>query len=75
MDGNQFGDRFDRNDRNHEKANESLATTAIVHFFAAAAVVDLSSSARAYGCQPVLFLDGDNALFVFDLDYDCRSKT
>ena len=70
---NQFGDRFVCNDRVHENANESLAATAIVHFLAAAAV-DLSSSARAYGSQPVLFLDGDNALFVFDLDYGCRSK-
>ena len=70
----QFGDRFAGTHRDHEKANESPGTTAIVHFLAAAAVVDLSSSARAYGSQPVLFLDGDNALFVLDLDYGCRSK-
>jgi hypothetical protein len=70
----QFGDRFVCNDRDHENANESPGTTAIVHFLAAAAVVDLSSSARAYGSQPVLFLDGDNALFVLDLDYGCRSQ-
>lgn len=71
---NHFGDRFVCNDRDYEKANESPATTVIVHFFAAAAVVDLSSSARAHSSQPVLFLDSDNALFVFDLDYGCRSK-
>ena len=71
---NHFGDRFVCNDRNHEKANESPATTVIVHFFTAPAVVDLSSSARAYGYQPVLFLDSDNALFAFDLDYGCHSK-
>jgi hypothetical protein len=71
---NHFGDRFVGNHRDHEKANESPAPTAIVHCFAAAAVVDLSSSARADSTQPVLFLDSDNALFVFDLDYGCCSK-
>jgi hypothetical protein len=71
---NQFSDSFVFNDRDHEKANLSPATTGTIHSFAAAALVDLSSAARAYSSQPILFLDSDDALFVCDLDYDCRSK-
>ena len=70
----QFRDNFVCNDRDHEKANGSPPTTVIIHFFATAALVDLSSAARAYSSQPFLFLDSDDALFVVDLDYGCRSK-
>ena len=69
----RFGDSLFCNYPDHEKANES-PPAAVVCFLITAAMVDLSSNAWPHADQPILLLDRDNALLVFDLDYSDRAK-
>ena len=69
----RFGDSLPCSYPDHEKANKS-PPAAVVYFLITAAMVDLSSNAWPHADQPILFLDRDNALLVFDLDYSGRTK-
>ena len=69
----RFGDSLFCNYPDYEKANESRAAV-IVYCLITAAMVDLSSNAWPHVDQPVLLLDRDTALLVFDLDYSGRTK-
>jgi hypothetical protein len=69
----RFGDSLLCSYPDHEKAKES-PPAAVVYFIVTAAMVDLSSNAWPHADQPILLLDRDNALLVFDLDSSGRAK-